>query len=282
MHIEHLKRILHMHFSRIMFLLGFNILTTFVYSATTESTQEITEEIQNLTLAPTPIEQPMIINGHTLTGVAPSVSKEDIIAKRAEMMTALMNLIDYAFTFYGGISLGLANVPFNPETTDREVFRKALKESMLSQHDPAAIVVGLEEMDFYQSLTKKTENEIKKREEIYEKNKILDAKRTELLTIISQTGLTQQIIDAMKQALNITESELMQHIEKTQLLQQNQNAERDEELRKIHSLKTKLKTEKRLQDTLTKFMCIPATDDFVMRLKLFMHATINKNNVSST
>lgn len=197
-----------MRISHIIFLLGFNMTTTFAHSATDTLEQ-----------------QKHVINGHRLETVVPGVSKEDIIAKRTEMMTALMSLIDHAFTFYGGISLNLADTPFDPDTTDREVFRKALKDSMSTLQDPAAIVVGLEEMDFYQSLTKNIENDIK--------------------------------------YLETTEDEI------------------ENKLEIINALKIRLEKEKLTRDALAKFMCISATEDFDMGLKLFRHATINKNTIAA-
>ena len=196
-----------MHRSCIILLLGFNMTTTFAHSATDTLEQ-----------------QKHVINGHRLETVAPGVSKEDIIAKRAEMMNALISLIDCTFTFYGGISLSLADTPFDPDTTDREVFRKALKDSMCTLQDPAAIVVGLEEKDFYQSLTKNTEN----------------------------------IISYLE-----TEDEI-----------ENKSSI-------IEGMRIRLEKEKLTRDALAKFMCISATEDFDMGLKLFRHATINKNTIAA-
>jgi hypothetical protein len=114
---KHFKGILLMHLSRIIFLLGFNMLASSTYSAT----EEVTEQISNLALAPAPTEQPIIINDHTLETVAPGKSMEDVLAARQEFIRSLMILVDLEFGIFGGVPLNLTPLHLaNPDQTIAE------------------------------------------------------------------------------------------------------------------------------------------------------------------
>ncbi len=111
-----------MRISRIIFLLGFNMATTFAYSATSSAaTEEVSEALQNLALVAAPIEQPIVINGHALETIAPGKSTEEVLAARAEMIRSLMILVDLKFGIFGGIALNLTPLHLaNPDQTIAE------------------------------------------------------------------------------------------------------------------------------------------------------------------
>ena len=111
-----------MPISRIIFLLGFNMLTTFAYSATSNTaTEEVTEALQNLALVPAETKQPIVINGHTLETIEPGKTEEDLLAARNELMRSLMILVDLEFGIFDGIPLDLTPLHLaNPDETIAE------------------------------------------------------------------------------------------------------------------------------------------------------------------